>query len=199
MRDRARFHGYRPTEELYRDAYPELDALLLFSPAEGGPNAVFEAMQNGVVPLSSRYLGSRAEGILVDGENSLLFEVGDVVTAAAKLRQLAGDRPLLDRLGAAAHRTVASYTDEEMFRAWIDVVENARPHTRSASARPSSRSGRLERLLPGSTADFIRKIAGKRYPHRDGWEEWPGSQPALPEEVQRIEEALQRLDSEGDR
>jgi glycosyltransferase involved in cell wall biosynthesis len=193
--DRATFHGYTTTPELYRDAYPNLDVLLLFSPAEGGPNTIFEAMHNGVVPVSSRYLGSAAEGILRDGENSLLFDVADTEKAAEHLRSLVSEPAWLDRLSASARRTVDSYTDAEMFDAWVDVIETATPHDPRERKRGGPATGRLERLLPAPTADLVRRTLRLRYPHASGWEEWPGSQPVERETEQRIEQELRELDS----
>jgi len=191
LRGRATMHGYMPTEQLYRQAYPNIDALLFFSPAEGSPNVIYEAMQNGVVPVSSRFMGSAAEGILRHGENALLFEIGDAETAAAHLTSLAGDRAWLKRLSDAARTTMTTYTDDDMYDAWIDVIESA--PRRSRGRRPSALppSGRLERAgLPAPAADFLRRLFGVRFPHASGWDEWPGSQPASAETGVRIRKQL---------
>ena len=188
---RATMHGYMPTEQLYREAYPNLDVLLLFSPTEGSPNVIYEAMQNGVVPVSSRFMGSATEGILRDGENALLFDIGNAELAARHLATLAGDRARLERMSDAARKSVTSYTDDDMYDAWIDVIEST-PH-RARRLRPGALpySGRLDRAgLPPAAADFLRRLFGVRFPHANGWEEWPGSQPASGATTERVLEQL---------
>ncbi|HSY49358.1 MAG TPA: glycosyltransferase family 4 protein [Thermoanaerobaculia bacterium] len=192
---RARFHGYMPTEQLYREAYPNLDVLLFFSPAEGSPNGVYEAMQNGVVPVSSRFAGMACEGILHHGENALLFDVGDTSTAVEHLLALSSDRERLERISIAARTSIASYTDDDMYEAWIDAIESTPRRTQRSDLDASPPSGRLERWgLPAAAADFLRTIGGVRYPHRSGWEEWPGSQPAAPATLARVTKRLAEIE-----
>jgi glycosyltransferase involved in cell wall biosynthesis len=195
---RAIFHGYMPTEQLYRDAYPNLDVLLLFSPTEGSPNAVYEAMQNGVVPVSSRFTGSAAEGILRDGENALLFDVGDVDAAAQLVRTLANDRDRLDTISAAARASIESYTDDDMYAAWIDAIESTPQKGQRQGPRALPPSGRLERAgVPSSIADYFRRLPGLRYPHPTGWDEWPGSQPAGAATIERVRRRLARIERDA--
>lgn len=198
LEGRAIDHGFLPTEELYRKAYPILDVLLFFSPTEGSPNSLYEAMQNGVVPVSSRFRGARAEGILREGENALLFDVGDATAAAAHVRSLAADRARLDEMSAAAAETVHGYTDDDMYDGWIEIIENAQPVShRPLAPRSIAAAGRLERArIPAFLSRRLRRIIGSGVRHRSGWEEWPGSQPATPEKVLRIREELTELDHE---
>jgi glycosyltransferase involved in cell wall biosynthesis len=193
---RAVDHGFLPTAGLYREAYPQLDVLLFFSPTEGSPNAVYEAMQNGVVPVSSRFRGLQAEGILRDGENALLFDIGDIAAAAAHVRHLASDRARLDEMTVAAAESVHGYTDDDMYDAWIDVIESARPSSGPAlPPRPIAPAGTLERAhIPPFLARPLRRMIGSGARLESGWEEWPGSQPVSHEVVQRIREELRELD-----
>lgn len=188
---RATMHGYMPTEKLYREAYPNLDVLLHFSPSEGSPNVIYEAMQNGVVPVSSRFIGSAAEGILRHGENALLFDVGDTEAAARHLSALAGDRAELESLSDAARKSIASFTDDDMYDAWIVLIESTSHRARLLRAPALLPSGRIERAgLSPLAADWLRRHLGVRFPHSSGWEEWPGSQPADAETTQRVAEQL---------
>src|SRR3954454_8344545 len=199
--NRAVFHGFTGVEVLYRDVYPGLDAIVLFSPAETGPNVNYEAMQNGVVPVSSRFLGSAAEGVLKDGENALTFAVGNVAAAADHLAALAADRALLDRLSAAAVASVAGFTDRDMYAGWEQVIEEVvdRP-IRTAPSSPPQRNadGRLARAgLSPRTADALRRLFGRRAAHNSGWEEWPGTQPLAAGASSRILRELDRLEAEA--
>ncbi|MGH9424641.1 MAG: glycosyltransferase family 4 protein, partial [Thermoanaerobaculia bacterium] len=192
---RAIFHGYMPTAQLYRDAYPNLDVLLLFSQTEGSPNAIYEAMQNGVVPVSSRFSGSAAEGILCEGENALLFDVGDTDTAARLVQTLANDRDRLEKISTAARTSIESYTDDDMYAAWIDAIESTPRTGQRPGLRPLPPSGRLERAgLSPAIADFFRKLPGLRFPHPTGWDEWPGSQTASPETFERVRKRLAEIE-----
>jgi glycosyltransferase involved in cell wall biosynthesis len=195
LRGRAQFHGYMPTERLYREVYPNLDVLLFFSPAEGSPNGIYEAMQNGVVPVSSRFAGWDFEKILRDGENALLFDVGDVDRAAQQLHVLAENREVLDRMSIAARRCIMSYTDEDMYDAWIDAIESTTRHTRRGGPRRMQPAGRLERVgVPAAAADAIRRLLGVRFPHGSGWEEWPGSQQANQATTERVTRELAAIE-----
>ncbi|MEA2163888.1 MAG: hypothetical protein QOK37_2015 [Thermoanaerobaculia bacterium] len=176
LNNRAIMHGYRSTEELYREAYPNLDVLLHFSPAEGSPNVIYEAMQNGVVPVSSRFMGLASEEILRDGENALLFDIGDTAAAARHLSTLANDRDALERLSDAARNANASFTDDDMYDAWIDAIETTPHRPRALQPEVLPHAGRLDRIVPRSAANFLRRVAGRSFPHATGWEEWPGSQ-----------------------
>ncbi|HEY2090734.1 MAG TPA: glycosyltransferase family 4 protein [Thermoanaerobaculia bacterium] len=193
---RAVDHGFLPTAELYREAYPHLDVLLFFSPTEGSPNSLYEAMQNGVVPVSSRFRGARAEGILKDGENALLFDVGDSATAAQHTRLLASDRARLERMSAATVESVRDYSDDDMYESWARAIESVRPVAGPPlPPRPVAPAGKLERArIPSLLARPLRRIIGRASPHKSGWEEWPGSQPVSSDAVLRIREELNELE-----
>jgi glycosyltransferase involved in cell wall biosynthesis len=64
----ATFLGARTSEQLFREVYPKLDVLLLFSESEAFGIALVEAMRHGVVPVSSRFVGCAAEAIAVHGD-----------------------------------------------------------------------------------------------------------------------------------
>jgi glycosyltransferase involved in cell wall biosynthesis len=195
VRGRATWHGYLSKTDLYRKAYRELDVLLLFSPTEGSPNAVYEAMQNGVVPVTSRFLGQATEGIIRHGQNALTFQVGDVTAAAAELVSLARDRALLDRLSQEAFTTVAARTDVAMHAAWQSILEQTLDR---APIRPERRNpvARGHFGIPESFLDPLRSLLHRRFPHGGGWEEWPGSQPIAGELVHRVIRELSEIDSE---
>jgi len=192
---RAVFHGFASKERLYEEAYPNLDVLLLFSETEGSPNVVWEAMHHGVVPVVSRFLGIEAEGVLKSGINSMIFNIGDVEAAAADLRQLQNDRALLGQLSRQAQSDMADWTDERMHEGWTRVLENVlarEPLAPRNRAIETPQAGRLDRLFP-SFADRVRAITGRRFPHKSGWEEWPGSIPVSAERAAAIAADIRRL------
>ncbi|HEX3582939.1 MAG TPA: glycosyltransferase family 4 protein [Thermoanaerobaculia bacterium] len=192
------FHGYKTQDQLYRDAYPHIDVIVLFSAiGEGTPNAIVEAMQHGCVPVIARYQGQAGERFVVDGRNGFTFEPGDVATAAAKIRQLANDRQLLAELSTRARADVANDTAERMHRDWVAIFEKTLALPRKVPSAPAfsvQRAGRLDRLLSPNIADTLRQITHRHYPHADGWAEWPGTVPASPERVREVLAELERLD-----
>jgi glycosyltransferase involved in cell wall biosynthesis len=193
------FHGFADKARLYEEAYPNLDVLLLMSEAEGSPNVVWEAMHHGVVPVVSRFLGIEAEGVLRSESNSMIFDVGDMQTAAAYLQRLQNDRELLARLSQQARKDMTEWTDTRMHEGWTAVLEQVlerEPLTPRARNVEQSPAGRLDRLFP-SFADRVRAITGRRFPHRSGWEEWPGSEPVSAERAESIAMEVRRLQDLG--
>ena len=88
------------------------------------------------MPLASR-LGVYEE-VLGDGERGLLFEPGDVDTLAAQLARLAGDRPLRERLVAAADAFRAALTAERVVDQLEEVYETVAARRRAPrGARPA--------------------------------------------------------------
>lgn len=89
--------------------FPGVDAFALASAAEGLGSVLLDAMACGV-PL----LGAAVPGIseaVEDGVNGLLFDGGTPGDLEQKLRQLAGDRDLRERLGAAGAARAAERYD----------------------------------------------------------------------------------------
>lgn len=85
------------------------DALALASEAEGLGSVLLDAMARGVA-----LLGADAPGInevIEDGVNGLLFAAGSAEDCARRLRMLAGDCGLRQRLGAAGARLAAERYD----------------------------------------------------------------------------------------
>lgn len=78
---------------------------------EGLPNVVIEAMAQGTPVIGSRHAGI-AEAV-ADGENGLLVPPGDATALAGAIARLLHDRPLRDRLGAAARRAAVAQFDAE--------------------------------------------------------------------------------------
>jgi glycosyltransferase involved in cell wall biosynthesis len=90
---------------------------------------VNESMHQGTPPVASEAVGAVAGGLVRDGRNGLVVPAGDADALAARLRELAGDQGLRERLGAAAREDVAEYTPQ----AWVRGVQAA---LRAAGAGP---------------------------------------------------------------
>lgn len=81
------------------------NALLMVSEYEGTPLALLEAMSVGVCPVVMRVESGISE-VLVNGENGVMVDQGDLSGMAECLERLERDRPLMRRLGAAGARYV---------------------------------------------------------------------------------------------
>ena len=124
---RVRFDGHRDADGLKR-RYAEADAVVFPVRWEEPWGLVpLEAMaQRRPVVATGR--GGSAE-YLRDGENCLLFPAGDAAALADRLRRLAEDAGLRERLVAAGHATARQHTDAR-FNA---RVEEALHRTRAGS------------------------------------------------------------------
>jgi glycosyltransferase involved in cell wall biosynthesis len=173
------FQGWRGTEELYRDVYPNLDVFLHFAAWEGVTISPREAMAHGVVPVVSRFVGCLAEGQFLEGHNALTFDVGDLRGAVACVRRLDSDRALLRRLSAGASRSQGGInSDSGALAAWAAGFRQALENPPRRGERPPKLrwppSGRLERWgLPPELSETLRRWCGRVCKHRSPGNEWP--------------------------
>jgi len=86
------------------------DVFVLPTRVEGLPVALLEAMGSGVVPVVSD-IESGVPEVVTAGVTGLRPAVGDVEGFAAAIARLDADRPLLERMSAAARRTVEERFD----------------------------------------------------------------------------------------
>ena len=92
--------------------YAALDAYVVPSRQEGGPQGVLEAMASGV-PVASTRVGQAAE-LIVDGVNGRLADVDDFEALASALVDAAGD----DALVAAGLETAAANSYDAQLPLW---------------------------------------------------------------------------------
>jgi GalNAc-alpha-(1->4)-GalNAc-alpha-(1->3)-diNAcBac-PP-undecaprenol alpha-1,4-N-acetyl-D-galactosaminyltransferase len=105
-------------------------AAVLVHPAryEGMPNAVLEAMSEGV-PVIVTTEQSGLNDIVTQGESGLVVPSSSVRALAAAMVQLAQDTALRDRIGKAARHKVAPFQAEQAIEAWNRAVFD-RPHNK---------------------------------------------------------------------
>jgi glycosyltransferase involved in cell wall biosynthesis len=82
---------------------------------------VNEAMHQGTPILASDAVGAVAGGLVRDGRNGLVAPAGDADALAARIRSLAENPELRERLGRAAREDVGGFT----YRAWVEGVRQA--------------------------------------------------------------------------
>jgi glycosyltransferase involved in cell wall biosynthesis len=116
--------------QVARDDLPELyasaDALVLPSVRtatflEPWGLVVNEAMQQGTPVIASDAVGAVAGGLVRDGRNGLVTPAGDPEALATRIRVLALNPDLRERLGTAARADVTPYSDQ----AWAEGMRRA--------------------------------------------------------------------------
>lgn len=98
------------------------DAFLFSSRREGESFALCEAASAGVPIVSSDASGIR--DLLRDGEDAYLFRCGDAESLASAVKAALADPAEAMHRALSAKRRVSSYTEEEMFRATFEILED---------------------------------------------------------------------------
>lgn len=82
---------------------------------------VNEAMHQGTAAIATDAVGAAAGGLVRDGRNGLVVPAGDADALAARIRALAMNPALRERLGAAAKDDVAAFSEG----AWVQGMRDA--------------------------------------------------------------------------
>ncbi len=80
------------------------DFMILSSYSEGRPNVVLEAMATGLAVIASNIDGTRE--LIKEGKTGLVFEPGNAAQLAEKIKKLAQDPVLRNRLGNAGRQFI---------------------------------------------------------------------------------------------
>jgi glycosyltransferase involved in cell wall biosynthesis len=128
--DRTRLVGYQTNVP---DWLAASTVWLLPTERENFSVAVLEALAAGCAVLSTPCPGN--DEVLVDGDNSLTFPVGDVAAGATALHELLVDDALRDRVRTSARSTAQHYTAEKMVEGYRRVYERVPAGRRSPTRR----------------------------------------------------------------
>jgi len=180
--DQVRWLGRLDRHQLQHQVYDQSDVLLITSSWETGPIVAWEAIAAGLVVVSSRYVGSGAEGALKDGQTALLFSVGDCEAAASALAKLL-DSNLRASLAYSALEMVRNrYSDSASLAAWLKVFSISMelpplPLDYAEFGRFSATvpSGRFDSWLGVKRAEYLRRFLGLNFRHLSAGSEWPHS------------------------
>lgn len=172
----VRWLGHVPSAEICSRVYANVDVLINPSYWETGPIVAWEAMANGVVVVSSRYIGSGLEGALVDDVNCKLFEIGDAHGAASAIQSLC-EPEARARLRAGGYQLVrARYSVDASVAAWAESLHRiAELPPRPSATINFPESGRLDRWLGVKWGERMRKLLRIRHMHTEAGAEWPHS------------------------
>lgn len=177
---KVKLHGALPRDAVYQDILPNLDVLILLSSSEAFGIVIIEALMHGVIPVTSRYAGFYAEGLVKENETGLSFPVGDMVSAAQQIQRLVEDQNLRQRLAVNAWEHGQQYTWKSSLTSWQSALEQVMeyPPVQSSSPLPEipTTIGRLEKLgVPKEVIDGLRRLRRSLLgsPIPPGGEEWP--------------------------
>jgi glycosyltransferase involved in cell wall biosynthesis len=147
------FSGTLDSDQLLR-LFRSQDVFLLVSQFEGLSIGMLEAMGQGCVPLVSAVRSGATEAIR-DGENGMVAPIGDIPAFAVRLEALFADAALRERLGRAAHASIAEggpYHVEKMveeYRKLFESLEN-QPFRRPRGAVEPPPEARWQERLPAA-------------------------------------------------
>ncbi len=138
LSDRIQFAGWTASQDV-----PELmhrhDVFLFPTTYEGSPIALIEAMAGSCVPVVSRLPGI-TDWIVQDGQNGLLFSIGDVRQAAKHLLGLVSNRQWLAELRERARIGVNSYSLDCMAERYYQLIREVQSDPRQSKS-PESLDG----------------------------------------------------------
>jgi glycosyltransferase involved in cell wall biosynthesis len=173
--DCFRYFGELDRGALERDFYPAIDLLVHFSPSEAWSLTIAEAMSFGVVPVTSAFRGLAAYGPVIEGENALVFPIGDVTQAAEMAVRLCEDHGLRNRLSSAAEARIRhGFSLNDFGESWSRTLDEClRLPALPAPRRPASLDARGPLGLPWPLWERCRRALRRRVPHASLGEEWP--------------------------
>jgi glycosyltransferase involved in cell wall biosynthesis len=177
---KVRWLGHLDRHQLQDQVYLQSNVLLITSSWETGPIVAWEAMAAGLVVVSSRYVGSGAEGALKDGLTALLFPVGDSEAAASALARLL-DINFRTSLAKSGFEMVRRrYSTSASLAAWLEVFSTGMylqhlpiDYAEVARFAETAPSGRFDRWLGVSRAESLRRVLGLNFRHLSAGSEWP--------------------------
>ncbi len=174
----ARYLGVLDPEQLTEEVYRVSDVMLLTSYWETGPIVAWEAMNNGVILVSSKYIGHEEEGSLKHQQNCMLFDIGDIDSAVSCVTQL-NDLDLRNEIKRDAMQLVIeNYSCRASVDKWelclsqilerdIQVPENLLDGVQD--------TGRLTSLFGSVMGEQLRKLLKIKFSHHSPGGEWPHS------------------------
>jgi len=113
-------HKYLKNYQGIADYYNCLDLYLICSRVEGGPKALWESWATGV-PVVSTKMGMPAD-FIVNGQNGLLVEVGDVDGLAAAAEKILDDKVLREKLVSNALADVKEHSWDKLAEDYYEKI-----------------------------------------------------------------------------
>jgi glycosyltransferase involved in cell wall biosynthesis len=160
---RVKFCGRVPPGQMH-EIWRATDVVLLCSEFEGTSNSILEAMGCGCVPVVTR-TDSGVEGIVDQGVNGLLFEIGDVPAAVDHLQYLASNSEFMRNARRAAWESVAPFSIENHAAVLLQLFDRLMQHpprrqqvTQHVAATALSRAAARRSAVMGRCRSIARRI-----------------------------------------
>lgn len=170
------FLGVLAPAALNEQLYDWADVLLVTSSWETGPIVIWEAMARGLPVVTSRYIGSGLENSLLDGDNCLMYQVGDTRAAATQLQRMT-ETSQCATLAQRGRALVADrYTRPLSVAQWdacLRAILDQPQQPSSRTPRSVPPAGRLDRWLGTGLGEHVRRLSGRAHRHSDAGGEWP--------------------------
>lgn len=184
--------------EALSNVYDWADVILLTSFWETGPIVAWEAMAHKVAVVSSSYIGSKSEGSLINGENCLLFPIGEAKAAAECLKRVV-DPVFRTKLSENGYKMVLDkYTRDHSVAMWAEAFNTILSQPTRVLARRITDirpSGRLDSILGASMAESFREILGIHFNHHNAGGEWPHTYSEKAQDDKNFWELAKTLDA----
>lgn len=110
------------------DKISKAEIFVLSSDCEGMPNALLEAMCLGLPVVSTKVSG--ATDVIVDGENGLLVDRGNVEQMADAIRHMLTDEQLRESCAKNATQLAEKLTVDKICGQWLETAEKANRRSR---------------------------------------------------------------------
>ncbi len=171
--DRVGFAGTVPPIEV-PGMMGRHDVMLMPSRFEGFGLTLIEAMSEGCTPVASRIAGV-TDTIVTEGEDGLLFPVGDCRQAARHIDRLAANPGLHEAMGrAAVLKAATAFDDAAVGQAYADLLESLReapptiaaPLPLSQWSMPDALHTSLRSRLPKPVKNWLRQMRERLYSAR---------------------------------
>lgn len=96
---------------------------VLTSKVEGMPNAMIEAMTQGLVPISTDFKGGGVRQLIQDGENGFIVPVDNVHALAGCLRCILSNKEVEEKMRISAVQIREKLNPKVVDRQWKDYFE----------------------------------------------------------------------------
>jgi len=204
MRDLANMYpqhffycGEMSRKKLESELYTELDILVHFSPSEAWGYSIAEAMSFGVVPVVSAFRGIHTDGLVIEGDNSLIFPIGDYKRAAELVASLCENQARLGELGLKARQHIAQKFSLSIFgEMWSDALNACLElPDLPVLSRPASLDEKGPVGLPWPIWERFRRLMRRQVFHSTPGEEWPHFKYKNKDLMQKVEQSMRNLDA----
>ena len=124
IRERVFFLGWQSREQLLK-CYQQANVFLFPSRHEGMPNALLEAMANGLPVVASCIAGN--EELVIDGDTGYLVPSENIESLQVALRKVLMDSGLREQMGTASRQRVeANYSWESTAQQYALLLEKVK-------------------------------------------------------------------------